>query len=249
MKMKAKRISHGLLNKGITYAIIFTICIFLVGFVYGFSKTEYIKKPIVKEKVDSKDYKYLYSFYVGDNPDVNLIVPYGNKNSSLTMILFIDIDDADSRTFMREIFPRINQSFISTGKLRFYRKSYVSSSDFKARNNKYLYAQSISCVKSIRPDRFYDYYFGLFGSNASPSIIEAAAKYGIGGSDFENCLNGSPQFDVVEDISENEKYGIVLNPRIYIGIAGTDNTVLEGPDYDQLIRTINLYELKIGDSK
>ena len=75
------------------------------------------------------------------------------------------------------------------------------------------------------------------------------SKYNISIDGFESCLDGEALPELIEDASEIENFGMVgINPRIYIGFNGNDNTVLDGiPSNERLRISLLYYQVQIGD--
>lgn len=212
---------------------------------YTSYKREYLDNPLAKDSLKSFDAGYIYNFYIASKPDINERVFYGYPNASTTIIAFLDFGSASSKYFMEEIFPKIEEEFIKTGKARFYGKNYLTLQDFSQKNNKFLYAAYLSCLKSIRKDAYYPFYFELLKLKAE-SLVQK--KYKISSQMLDECVQGNDK-DMKTDILEIENFGISgISARFYIGINGTDNTILDGvPKYPKFNRTIRQYEFSVGN--
>lgn len=203
------------------------------------------KTPVIKEKIDTGEYEYVYAFYLNNNPKIVSRPAYGNPNASITVLAFLDIDSESSKKFIREVFPRLKQDFIETGKVKYYHKNYITSDDYRERNKRYIYATTLSCIKMLKEDNYYDIYFEII--NDSSNISSIIAKYNVSISNFTYCLQNNEFDEIKEDMSEVENFGIPFGQKFYIGFMANYNTGIDGiPSYTVFRRTINEYQMRIG---
>jgi hypothetical protein len=92
------------------YLIIFLILLYIAGIASGFYKTEYQKKPVVKEKIDSQDVEYLYRFYFTSNPNIENRPYYGSDDADLILIVYTNIHSESARFFYESLYPSIEKS-------------------------------------------------------------------------------------------------------------------------------------------
>lgn len=215
--------------------------------VYGIYRTEYAKKPIVKEKVNSKDFNYLYKLYISSTPNLEGRQYYGNGNASIKIIAFADMSSENSKEFISKIFPALKQDFIDTGKARFYHKHYITADDYKEKSKTYLNAKELQCMNFIDKEKYYTFYFDIIAGNQDTGNL--VNKHGIPKQLFYYCMEKQNFEELLEDMSETENFGIVgVNPRFYIGIGDNDYTVVDGiPPYSKFKRVIRQYQLILGD--
>jgi protein-disulfide isomerase len=215
--------------------------------VYALYKIEINHKVAIKDKLNSKDFEYLYDFYITRTPIIDNRPFFGNKNADINLIGYLEFNSEESKYFILEVFPKIEKDYIKNGKMRFFHKNYVTKNDFKEQNENFFYAVSLNCVEEIKSEIFWDFYFDLFNIDLKEIKI-LLKKYNISEKKFSDCLK-NPNLDVIkEDSSEVENFDIVgMNPKFYIGI-GRDNSDIYGvPSYERFKRVIRQYQLIMGD--
>lgn len=228
--------------------MILAIFIFFVLVVFGFYNTEYRNNELVRDMIQFRDIKNFYDFYITSNPNIDGRSYYGSEDASITIIVYLDPSSESSRQFIKDILPQTMNDFINPRYARFYPKNYITMGDFNEKNERFIYAQSQLCVKQFKEDSFHDFYLELFDIESTDEIVELVKKYNISGKEFNECLKEQEFEELKQDMAEVEIYGIAGNPRIYIGILGTDNTILDGiPNYIRFRRTIRDYQTTIGD--
>ena len=235
-------------NRLVLCLIFLFVIIFLAASAYNVYKKEYINNPSIKDNLKPFNTNHIYNFYVKNLPDISNRNYYGSPNASVTIIAFLDTDSESSKYFMGSIFPKIDEEFIRTGKIRFYGKNYLTTQDFAQKSNKFLYAAYLMCIKSIKEEKYYPFYFDMFKLKEIGQISGLLAKYNLSKAMMDNCLQGKNFNEMNMDILEVENFGTAgISPRFYIGIGGIDNVILDGvPDYSKFNRTIRQQEFSIG---
>lgn len=230
------------------YLPIALVVVFLITGAASIYNTEYTKKPVVREKVNLHDADYLYRFYVSATPNIQNREYLGNPNASIFIIDFIDINSNSSRYFISEIFPKLKEEYIDSGKARFYHKNYITKDDFIAKNERFIYAQALACVIHLKKEVYYNFYFNLFELNSTDEIPTLLGKYNISLRQFADCMQNNQFENIIEDYSEAENFGMVgISPRFYVGIDDRANTIINGiPKYDKFKKAIREYEILLG---
>ena len=233
----------------IFYGIILAVLTFIGSSIFVLYKKEYINNPIIQQNISAFNTLYIYDFYISATPNIDGRIYYGNKRASITIIAFMDIDSEASRYFMKEIFPKIEQDYINTGKVRIYFKHYITVQDFQDKNNRFLYAHALSCVESANKESYYRFYFDLFKINGIEELKNLLDKHKIDKNSFDACIKQHNYKNIIVDMHETENFGISgITPRFYIGLDGRDNIILEGvPKYTKFKRTIKEYEVTVGE--
>ena len=208
-----------------------------------FYKIEYENKPRYKEEIIPAP--YLYNFYVPSNPVINEPY-YGSPGTSITMVAFLDVDSEASKFFIKDILPNIKKNYIDKGAIKFYHKNYVTLEDIENKNNNFKYSLILSCIKKLKQENYYDFYFDLFSTS---NIKELIKKYNIPIKEYNDCVSKKNLDQIHADALEVENLGIIaINQRFYIGIAGRDNTVFDGiPKYVRFQKAIRQYEIQVGN--
>lgn len=236
-------------NRSLLVIVVVIVLAVLIVVPYGYYKTEFSKKPAIQERFQDGDLRYLYNFYVSNTPEIAERPWYGHVDAEITMMGFIDIDEDSSRYFMDEIFPRLEQDYIFQDKMRFIHKYSITQDDIDEKNANYRYAASLECVREMDPAKYYDVYFMLFDLQGPEDIPQVITKNELDLEQYQTCMAKGNFPSLIADLTEIEGFAIVgINPRFYIGIAGTDNTAIDGvPSYKRFKDTIRQAQLVIGD--
>ena len=234
--------------KIVIYAFVIVLLAFVATNAVAY-KIESDSRPNLKENHKRIDISYLYKFYVYPNPLVAGDGYYGNENASLTIISFMDTKSDSSKNFFENIFPRIDEEYIKSGKVKFYPKNYITLQDIEDQNDDFKSSLALTCVKIIKSDKYYDVYFDVL-SSYDADMEDLLRKHSISFGRYMSCLEDESTINLLYgDALEIENLGIVgLNQRFYIGIGGRDNTVLDGvPRYAKFQKAIRLHEIQVGN--
>ncbi len=223
------------------------IFIIMIAVVVGFLTTEVGKKPIVAEKLQNRDYGYLYTFYATSDQSIDNRPYFGSPDAPITIIAYVDLDSDASRTFMRDIFPQLKKDYIDNGLVRYYPKFFLTVQDLEQKNERFIYVQYISCFLNQSKD-YYGLYLGMFNLTGAGDLPALAERFNISFDDAKSCADNARFGYITEDMSEVENSGMSLNPRLYIGIEGKGNTIIDGiPPYRKLTRTIKEQQILLGE--
>lgn len=192
--------------------------------------------------------KYLYNLYVSKIPDIDSRPFYGSPNASITIIAYLDINSKSTKFFIDEIFPKLKEEFINTGKLRYYQKSYITEEDYRKKTDKFIYAKSLLCISKINKDEYYPFYFDLI-ENASKFIFYVG-EHNLSKELLADCIVNQEFDEIINDILEIKTFGMQgIKQRFYIGRDGKDNQIFNGvPSYARLQRSIWRHLFELGDS-
>ena len=240
---------HNRLNRLNLCLLLLLIISLMAASGYVFYKKESQTISLINGKLKPFDPGYIYKFYILSRPDTSNREYYGSPKASITIISYLKFESQESSHFIGDIFPKIYDEFIKTGKAKFYGKNFLTMPYFVQKGNGFLYASYLNCVKLIKQDAYYLFYFDMFKLNGTGEISRLAGKYGIPRQNMDRCLQENRFDDVMEDMLEIENFGIVgVSPRFYIGVNGADNTILEGAsNYQKFNRTLRQYEFLIGN--
>ena len=145
----------------------------------------------------------------------------GDKDAKLTLVEFSDYECPFCANFFTETLPRIEQDFISTGKVRYVRRDFplvsIHQSAFKA-------AEAANCAG--KQEKYWEMHGRLFahqnqlGMNQLPGHAKAI---GLDMNVFEQCFNGSQEAEVRRDVEEGLKAGVQGTPTIFLGVRNGDS--------------------------
>jgi len=223
------------------------LSLYMIMVAIGFYSTETDKKPVVKEKLESKDYDYLFDFYFTSDPKIENRAYIGSSDAPITIIAYIDLQSDVSQEFISDIFPDLKKDYIDTGIARYYHKNFITIEDYQQKNERFIYAKYLICFIDQEKD-YYRFYLDLFNVSNPDEILDLAENYNISDVGIKECVKKEEFIEIIEDISEVENAGMSLNPRFYIGLFGKDNIIIEGiPSYRKFIRSIKDNQILLGD--
>lgn len=226
---------------------IFVVIVFLGVTLKGYSKTEFDKRPIIQDKMSVANADYLYDFYVKRTPNIENRLAFGDEHASIIFIAYIDLTAETSVRFFKEFFPALKTDYIESGMVKFYHKNYLLKEDYDQKTPRFVMSKSLLCIKEISPEEYYPYYFDIVGQ--TPEIIpDLIKKHNIDQAAYSACMDSGSSKELLEDLSEVDNFGMIgLNPRIYIGLAGSKNSQFNGiPNYNRVKRIIKSDEVQIG---
>lgn len=226
--------------------LLFLLISIILSSYFIFNK-EIDKKPILKKKIETRDIEYLYDFYINPNPNIQEKVYLGFDDAPIKIIAYLDINSDASRYFLAKIYPELYSSYIQTGKIKFYPKIHISIEDVNNKNDKFIYATTLQCIRQLKNEKYFDIYFKLY--NTSPeNILQLITKYNISSESYTQCKENLDNEDFIEEVSEIENLGLQgISQRFYIGI-NNDLTILDGvPSINKFKQTIKQYQIMIGD--
>ncbi|MEM4755759.1 MAG: thioredoxin domain-containing protein [Candidatus Woesearchaeota archaeon] len=238
--------AKGMKGKRILILLITAILLYFFLVSWGYQKTEYQKKPIVKEKVQEQELGYLYDFYIVGQPSVRDRAWYGDPNAPITIIMYAEPLSATTNYFFESYFPVVENELIKPGIVRFLHKNHITMEDKNQNNQAYQAARALTCVLQVKPEAYYQAFAILRKTNSiNTSLLQEELKLP---DVFVTCMATNENRFLLEEISEVDNFGMIgLSPRFYIGFKGKDNTILEGiPSMTRFKRTIKEYQIQIG---
>ncbi|MBS3158005.1 hypothetical protein J4206_01830 [Candidatus Woesearchaeota archaeon] len=222
--------------------------IFISAFAGYLFKIELEKKPIIKQKLDSNEIDYIYDFYTDAPPNHRDMAFLGDDDAPIKFVAYLDIASGSSKFFILSILPLLKENYIDKGIIKFYAKQPITNDDLKKHTDKFIYYKSLLCIREIKKEVYFKFYFDLYYNQSIDDISYLLDKHGISAEGYEECMRDRDFEAAAIDISETENFGIIgINPKFYIGIDGTDFTAIEGiPKFNRFNRTIKDYEILIG---
>lgn len=145
----------------------------------------------------------------------------GNKDAKVTLIEFSDYECPFCANFFSDTLPRIEQDFISTGKLKYVRRDFPLVS---IHQNAFKAAEAANCAG--KQEKYWEMHGRLFanqnqlGMNHLPLHAKAI---GLDMRLFEQCLKESEQAAVKRDVQEGLKAGVEGTPTIFFGVRDGDS--------------------------
>ena len=230
------------ISLGILLAIIF---VFVITSVIAWYKKDIGNNVVLNENLDSLDANYLYRNYFSSRPSFDSRPYFGNKNSSITMIAFIDPASEASKEFVSRIFPQLKVNFIDNGRIRFIVKYYLDLNDLNKDSERFKIYSYLECIRETDDSSFNEKYLELLKSSEQSKLIESQKTRNL---QFKDCIETDNFENIKKDALEVQSFGMIgINPRFYIGINGNSNTALDGiPTITKINQTVRQYEIEIG---
>jgi protein-disulfide isomerase len=145
----------------------------------------------------------------------------GDKDAKLTLVEFSDYECPFCANFFTETLPRLEQEFISTGKVRYVRRDFPLVS---IHQNAFKAAEAANCAG--KQEKYWDMHGRLFANQnqlAMNQIPAHAKAIGLDMGLFEQCFNGSQEVVVRRDVEEGLKAGVQGTPTLFLGVREGDS--------------------------
>lgn len=160
----------------------------------------------------------------------------GDKNAPVTIVEFADFQCPFCKEFHDNIYPRIKQKYIDTGKVKFIYQHYAFLGDESTHA-----AEASVCAKE--QGQFWKFHDLLFqkhtGENVGDFTLDKLKQFGkdlgLDQDKFNSCVDSRKyQNQVAEEILRASDYGVGSTPSLFINGKRIDGAV---PMYkfDQLI--------------
>ena len=142
----------------------------------------------------------------------------GDPNAPVTILEFSDYQCPYCRKFHTEVLPKIDEEYISTGKVRYIFRDYPLSFHKKA----VPAAVAANCAgEQGKYWEMNDFLFKNPNKLDTEVLVETSPDLGLDKSKFEACVyDGSKRQEVDKDFAEGRKYGVRGTPSLFIGKTG-----------------------------
>lgn len=137
---------------------------------------------------------------------------YGAEDSPVTMIEFSSFTCGYCGLYHRETFPKIEEEYIKTGKVRYVYR------DFPLGESAQLAHCAFQCANE--QGKFWEYVDVLFknqGEQDEEGLKKFAVDLGADGEDFAACLSsGKYKDEIQKDLEDGQKAGVEGTPSFFI---------------------------------
>lgn len=142
----------------------------------------------------------------------------GDPNAPVTILEFSDYQCPFCRRFHTEVLPKIEEEYISTGKVRYVFRDYPLSFHKKA----IPAAVAANCAgEQGKYWEMNDFLFTNPNKLDTEILIESSPELGLDKSKFEACVNDdSKREEVDKDFQDGRRYGVRGTPSLFIGKTG-----------------------------
>jgi protein-disulfide isomerase len=148
----------------------------------------------------------------------------GDKNARVTLIEYTDYQCPFCAKFVRETFPKLEEEYIKTGKVKYVRKDFplesIHANAFKA-------AEAVQCAQeSGKGAELHARLFGNQQQLAPAQLAEHAKAVGVDGPAFQSCLDsGKYVAQIRKNMSEAQAAGVTGTPSFFLGISDASGKV------------------------
>ena len=137
----------------------------------------------------------------------------GESSARLAIIEFSDFECPFCGRYAGEVYPRLVEEYVDTGKVQYVFRHYplaIHSLAFRA-------AEAVECAGG--EGMYWEMHDRLFEANgalAEPDLLGYAAALGLPVVDFETCLRTNAMAErVMEDRRHGEEWGVVGTPTFF----------------------------------
>lgn len=168
---------------------------------------------------------------------------YGNSSAPITIIAYSGFLCKECKNYYNGPFLYIKENYINTGKVRYYYLPFLTNEDISNLSLEYNISKYLYCSEQIKSEYYWQDFESFFKNNQEDS----ADMINNGKSRFQDCFNKEADIFIRSKQKENNFFGIVIQPTLFIGIDNTDNTILNGvPQIRNIDRAIRQKEITIG---
>jgi len=141
----------------------------------------------------------------------------GNPDAKITVMEFSDYQCPFCKRYADATFSKIDQEYISTGKIRYVFRDFPLAMHKQANKA----AEAAHCA--AEQGKYWEMHDRLFANQQALSDKELLAHgrtLGLKGKAFKSCLNSGKYAEQIEtDIAEGKKLGISGTPSVLLGIS------------------------------
>jgi protein-disulfide isomerase len=238
-----------LTERRVLVALLVLVALVLLLLGTGALRTEYQKRPQVREKVATRDVSYLYQFYVRAAPNTAGRPYVGNASAPVALIVYVNSDCAACRRFVNDTLPQLETDYVWPGTLRIYYKVALTRGDVENQSDEYARAAALDCIGTRAPQAF-ELAVRHSQSAAAVDAQTLISAANLTTDDVKKCQADGGQGRLIEDMAETETFGIAGGvPRLYFYLGGAFPQVYTGvPPYTDLQTALRAYERALGRS-
>ena len=142
----------------------------------------------------------------------------GDPKAPVTIVEFSDYQCPYCRKFHTEVLPKIDEEYISKGKVRYIFR------DFPLSFHKQAIPAAVAANCAGKQNKYWemnDFLFANPDKLKTETLIAESTTIGLDKSKFEACVNDKKQKEEVDkDFNDGRKYGVRGTPSLFIGTTG-----------------------------
>lgn len=139
----------------------------------------------------------------------------GSPDAPVTIVEFSEFQCPYCGYYVREVFPKIDEAYIKTGKVKYVFRDFPLLS---IHPNAQKAAEAAGCA--AQQGKFWEYHDVLFAHQdalAVPSLKQYAADLGLDSAQFDACLDSGAMADeVAKDLADGQRYGVSGTPAFFV---------------------------------
>jgi protein-disulfide isomerase len=147
----------------------------------------------------------------------------GDKNAKVTIVEFSDYECPFCGVFFSETLPKIEQEFISTGKLKYVRRDFPLVS---MHQNAMKAAEAAICAG--KQEKYWEMHGRLFAHQnqlGRSDLLGYAKAIGLNMGIFEQCFTAGQEAMIRRDMEEGLTIGVQGTPTIFLGLRDGNNQI------------------------
>ncbi|MDH7488785.1 MAG: DsbA family protein [Anaerolineae bacterium] len=138
----------------------------------------------------------------------------GSPDAPVTIVEFSEFQCPYCGYYSREVFPKIDEAYIKTGKVKYVFRDFPLSFHSNAQKA----AEAAGCAG--QQGKFWEYHDVLFAHQDAldiPSLKQYAADLGLDTAQFDACLDsGTMAKEVAGDAADGQTYGVSGTPAFFV---------------------------------
>ena len=139
----------------------------------------------------------------------------GSPDAPVTIVEFSEFQCPYCGYYVREVFPRIDEAYIKTGKVKYVFRDFPLTS---IHPNAQKAAEAGGCA--AQQGKFWEYHDLLFAHQDTldvASLKQYAADLGLDSARFDACLDsGAMAEEVAGDVADGQAYGVSGTPAFFV---------------------------------
>jgi protein-disulfide isomerase len=162
-----------------------------------------------------------------NTPPQNLILgikgnPFkGREDAKLTLVEFSDYECPFCRRYFEETWPKIQQEFITTGKIKYVLRDFPIES---MHQNAFKAAEAASCAG--KQGKYWEMHDRLFQNQnqlGAEELPKHAEAIGLTVASFQECLNSGSQAGIIrKNMEEGMRAGVQGTPTFFLGVQDSE---------------------------
>ena len=148
----------------------------------------------------------------------------GNAKATVVLVEYSDFQCPYCARYVRDTLPKINQDYVDIGKVRYVFKQFP----LEGLHPNAMGAAIVASCAATR-GKFWELHDRFFANQNAldvPSLMSAAAQFGVSDAAFKSCVEGkAPAASIRTAREEAVSFGFTGTPGFLVGTMGADGRV------------------------